>query len=140
MVLLCVLFFNPWSCDMSDSVSSLLHEIMSFMIRAHLFSCLQLNLLADTARAHTCWSHLYFQARRKLLSYPNTFLFVWLTCKECALVSVFERQNMDWTLKLSLHLKWALNTDLTQCAVAVRGSTDIIFTVWQRRKCCNSGF
>lgn len=111
-----VLFFNPWSWDISDSLSALLHATMSYMIRAHLFGCLHLNPLGDTARAHTCWSLLHFQTRRKPLSYPNTFLFVWLTCKECALLSVFGKQNRDWTLKLSLHLKWALNTDFTMCS------------------------
>lgn len=108
-----VLFFNPQSRDMSvfplTCNNVLYDQSSSFWLPA-----------SESPGWHCRSSHLLvtplFQTRRKPLSYLNTFLFVWLTCKECALVSVFGRQNRDWALKLSLHLKWALNTDFTMCS------------------------
>lgn len=67
------------------------------MIRAYFFTNLCLTPLGNNAGAQACWAYLCSKTR-KPLSYRKTFLFVWLTCKECALLSVFQRQFRDCVL------------------------------------------
>lgn len=84
-------------------MSCLIHGMTWLMIKDHLFGSLRLNPWVAAVQGHALAGlSSVLKQEANALVYPNTFQFVWLTCKECALVNVFERQGEGWALSLEV--------------------------------------